>query len=148
MNVIRSIKASSVLALALVAVSSGASLANAQEVQGKFTLPYETHWGGSVLKPGDYSFRVSLNEDYPRYAMVISEQDHQSTIIMASTRGPMAFGKSMLIVERQKYQLTVRSLHLGEAGLVIYFPAAKDRPPVLAQGPKLLQRIPILMASK
>ncbi len=29
--------------------------ANAQEYKGKFTLPSETYWGGTVLQPGEYT---------------------------------------------------------------------------------------------
>jgi hypothetical protein len=29
--------------------------ANAQEYKGKFSLPYETYWGGTVLQPGEYT---------------------------------------------------------------------------------------------
>jgi hypothetical protein len=30
-------------------------LANAQEYKGKFSLPVETYWGGTVLQPGEYT---------------------------------------------------------------------------------------------
>ena len=30
-------------------------LASAQEYKGKFSLPSETYWGGTVLQPGDYT---------------------------------------------------------------------------------------------
>jgi hypothetical protein len=29
--------------------------ANAQEYKGKFSLPNETYWGGTVLQPGEYT---------------------------------------------------------------------------------------------
>jgi hypothetical protein len=29
--------------------------ANAQEYKGKFSLPVETYWGGTVLQPGEYT---------------------------------------------------------------------------------------------
>jgi hypothetical protein len=40
------------LAAALGVVSPRA---NAQDYKGKFSLPYETYWGGTVLQPGEYT---------------------------------------------------------------------------------------------
>ena len=45
-----------IAALALVALAASG---NAQDAyKGKFTLPFETHWGSVTLPAGDYSFRV------------------------------------------------------------------------------------------
>lgn len=134
--------------LAVVTACFGAGLANAQEIQGKFNLPFELHWGQAVLAPGDYSFRLNFSGDSPDYTVVTREQDQKETIVMASTRGHSSSGKSGLIVERHGDRGTVRTLRLAEAGLVIEYPAAKVQPQVLAQGPKMIQRIPILVAQK
>jgi hypothetical protein len=134
--------------LVLVTACFGAGLANAQEVKGKFNLPFETHWGNAVLAPGDYTFRLNFSASGGDYTVLVREEDQTATMIMASTRDHSFSGKSGLIVERHGNRGTVRSLRLAEAGLVIYYPAAKAQPEVLAQGPVLIQRIPILMASK
>ena len=47
----------------------------------------------------------------------------------------------------------VRALHLntsggGDRGLVFFYPPPKGEPPMVAQVPELLQRIPILIAKK
>jgi hypothetical protein len=56
----------SVAALALGALASSG---NAQNVsQGKFTLPFETHWGSATLPAGDYTFVMSsASSDYRLY---------------------------------------------------------------------------------
>jgi hypothetical protein len=148
MNTNRSLRLVKFAVLALLTACFGASLANAQEVQGKFTLPFETHWGNAVLSPGDYSFRLNFSGDSPDYTVLTREQDQKETIIMASARSHSSSGKSGLIVERHGDRGTVRTLRLAEAGLVIEYPAAKVQPQMLAQGPKLIQRIPILLAQK
>ena len=148
MNTNRSLRLMKFAVLALLTACFGASLANAQEVKGKFNLPFEAHWGKAVLAPGGYSFRLNSSGAAPDYTVVVREDDQTATIIMASTRGHSSSGKSGLIVERHGDRGTVRSLRLAEAGLVIYYPAAKTQPPMLAQGPKLIQRIPILVAQK
>jgi hypothetical protein len=43
-------------ALAVLGVSLGSRLANAQDVAGKFNLPFKARWGKLVLDPGKYSF--------------------------------------------------------------------------------------------
>jgi len=148
MNTNRSLRLMKFAVLALVTVCFGVSLANAQEVQGKFNLPFEAHWGNAVLAPGNYSFRLNFSGGSPDYTVLTREQDQQQTIVMASTRGHSSSGKSGLIVERHGNRGTVRSLRLAEAGLVLFYPMAKPQPEMLAEGPKLIQRIPILMASK
>jgi hypothetical protein len=40
----------------LLAICFNAGFANAQTVAGKFTLPFEAHWGQATLPAGDYSF--------------------------------------------------------------------------------------------
>jgi hypothetical protein len=144
----QSLRMVKVAVFALVTVCFGASLANAQEVQGKFTLPFEAHWGNAVLAPGSYSFRLNISNAGPDYTVVVREEDQTATIVMAASRGPSSSGKSGLIVERHGVQKTVSCLRLAEAGLVIYYPPAKAEKAVLAQGPVLTQRIPILMAQR
>jgi hypothetical protein len=46
-----------VAALALGALATSGNAENAY--QGKFTLPFETHWGSATLPAGDYTFAMS-----------------------------------------------------------------------------------------
>ncbi len=148
MNTNRSLKLLTFAVLALVIACFGASLANAQEVKGTFNLPFETHWGNAVLAPGDYSFRLNFSGGSPDNTVLTREEDQSQTMILASTRDHSFTGKSGLIVERHGDRGTVSSLRLAEAGLVLYYPMAKAQPPMLAKGPVLIQRIPILAAQK
>lgn len=52
MNVKRYVVSS---ALAIVALASVTLPANAQNYKGKFTLPFEAHWGIADLQPGEYT---------------------------------------------------------------------------------------------
>jgi hypothetical protein len=56
MNSLKTSKWMKYAALAVLAVSLGSGLANAQDVVGKFNLPFTARWGGIVLTPGQYSF--------------------------------------------------------------------------------------------
>ena len=148
MNTNRSLRLVKFAVLALLTACFGASLANAQEVQGKFNLPFEVHWGQAVLSPGNYSFRLNFSGGSPDNTVLTREEDQTQTMIVASTRDHSFSGKSGLIVERHGDRGTVRSLRLAEAGLVLDYPMAKAQPPMLAKGPVLIQRIPILAAQK
>ena len=59
----RSLNSVRILLLAVLAAGLSASLARAQEYEGKFTLPFEARWGMAVLPPGDYSFRVNPSHE-------------------------------------------------------------------------------------
>lgn len=53
-------------ALAMVALATSGNAQNAY--QGKFTLPFETHWGGATLPAGDYTFALqSVGFPYTLY---------------------------------------------------------------------------------
>ena len=134
--------------LIVVAVYFGASLANAQELRVKISLPFEVHWGPAVLAPGNYSITLNSRVHYPEYTLISWEGNQKNTFVLSSSCEPNFFGGSGLIVERRGTRYTVRSLRFAEAGLVFNYPPAKAQRPVLAQEPVLFQRLPILMASK
>ena len=58
MKSIRSSSLLKVLVLALGVLGASVTSAQAQSVNGKFTLTHETRWGGVVLTPGDYTFSL------------------------------------------------------------------------------------------
>ncbi len=68
-----------VAALALGALATSGKAQNAY--QGKFTLPFETHWGGATLPAGDYTFVLpSTSSPYTLYI----RGEKFAAIIMAS----------------------------------------------------------------
>ena len=70
----------SVAALALGALATGG---NAQDsFRGKFTLPFEAHWGSATLPAGDYTF--TLSSDRAPYRLYIRGQA-ANAIIQATT---------------------------------------------------------------
>ncbi len=46
------------LIVAISTLSMFSTLAYAQDAVGKFTLPYEVHWGKAILDPGDYKYSI------------------------------------------------------------------------------------------
>jgi hypothetical protein len=65
----RQLKLIAKVGVAALALSALATNGNAQNIyQGKFTLPFETRWGGTTLPAGDYTFVMSsASSDYRLY---------------------------------------------------------------------------------
>ena len=65
----RHLKLFTKLGVAALALGALATSGNAQTAyQGKFTLPFETHWGSATLPAGDYTFTMaSISSDYRLY---------------------------------------------------------------------------------
>jgi len=65
----RHLKLFTKLGVAGLVLGALATSGNAQNAyQGKFTLPFETHWGNATLPAGDYTFVMSsASSDYRLY---------------------------------------------------------------------------------
>jgi hypothetical protein len=133
--------------LALLAVGLTAGLASARDYQGKFTLPFEASWGQATLAPGDYTF--TLEADAGPYTVRLRRRDQGVAIILAEgVSTAKASERSELIVVRHGKKGTIRALHLSGPGLVFAYHAPKAEKPMLAEGPHLIQRVPVYVAAK
>jgi len=143
----RSLKSVRILLWAVLAAALSASLASAQEYEGKFTLPFETRWGTAVLPAGDYTFRVNASQ---APCMVSVSQDQQIVALVltsSTTRGEVA-GSSALIAVRNAESYRIRALRLAEVGVVLEYTPPKAERQLLAQQPVLFQRVPVIAAGK
>ena len=133
-----------VVFLALLATVASVGLLSAQDAKGTFTLPFEVRWGMAILPAGDYSFKLDNTN-----SIVTIRGENQTAMVLSLARSTNNHaGSSALIVARHGKRGTVRALRLAEQKVVISYPAPKGEPPMLAQAPELLQRIPVLMARK
>ena len=148
MNTNRSWRLVKFAVLALLTACFGANLAHAQTFQAKFNLPFEVQWGQAVLPPGNYSFTVGTGTPSANRSVFVRGEDNTANIIVSPICDDSHQGKNELIVERHGGKGMVRELRLAKAGLVFSYPALKAERQVLAQGPVLIQRLPILMANK
>jgi len=122
--------------------------ASAQSVQGKFTLPYETHWGQAVLPPGDYQLTFTHNS---LGTMLLVIRDAKSLRFVAyeltDVRDDSAKGPSALLIGTQGTRRAVQSLRIAELGKTFVY----ERPP--AQGRSTeeagqTQAVPVVVAKK
>jgi len=133
-----------VVLLALLTAVASVGLLSAEDSKGTFTLPFEVRWGKAVLPAGDYSFKI----DNTNYVITIRGENLAAMVLSPTPSPNKHAGSSELIIARQGKQGTVRALRLAEQNVVFSYPALRGEPPMLAQTPELLQRVPILFASK
>ena len=103
------------LALGALATSGMAQIA----YQGKFTLPFETHWGGATLPAGDYTFTLPSNS--APYRLYIYGQG-VSAIIQATTadQGVISERPQLNLLDIADV-LTVRTFEVPELGVTFIY---------------------------
>lgn len=105
----------------LLAVSSTtllAGTAQAEEVNGSFTLPYTVHWGAATLPAGHYSFGAKSSANP---FMVTVRGEGKAAMIMARGSSLQGKGQSSLRVVREGNQVFVSSLQLAPYGMTFEY---------------------------
>ncbi len=126
------------------AVSSSSKLASTKNVEGKFTLPFDTHWGETVLPAGDYSLRIeSVNAPAVVSVRGVGERTPRARITASRIGRDSATDQSTLMVERRRGKGIVHSLYLAELGQVFYYSAAETKNQLVAQAREPIERIPV-----
>ncbi len=114
---------------------------------GKFTLPYEVHWGNSVLPPGDYSLTIK-SKGAPMIALVRSADGNAITYVMNGSVDTDPKGQNALLIKERGGQRIVHSLALNDLGLVlIYEPSLAHERPVVQEA-RNIQAVPVTSAKK
>ena len=120
--------------------------ANAQPTfVGKFTLPYEVHWGQAVLPAGEYSIRM----DSMAAGAKVTSADGSRTVY---TQFPMFAdrekGGTHLTITTKGNERRVRTLNAPEIGkLIIFAPLSKSEREELAKGGQSTT-VPVVTAQK
>ena len=128
--------------MALLAVCLMAGHANAQEFQGKFTLPFQARWGQASLPAGDYSFTVG-NPGKPFQVHLYSGRKCVG-MILAQSFDKTYSGPAELTVEEG----TVRALTLPEIGIVLQYAPQHPKHLTAPEERQLAQMVPVTAASK
>ena len=106
--------------VAVLFLAGLAAGANAQDVyQGKFTLPFETHWGGATLPAGDYTFALP-KATYP-YKLYIRGQATTAIILAVGFDEKVASGHAQLNLVEIADTQNVQTLEAPELGLTFNF---------------------------
>ena len=146
MKAIRILSKFRTLGLALLAVALSPCWAHAQSaISGEFKLPYEVHWAGAVLTPGDYTF--SLQSASPPSIVTLRPQSKGQTPLMLLANGinhstTSSYGALNVVLKGD--QRTVQSLYLGDLGLVLYYRVpGEKRYRTIARVPELAGQVPV-----
>jgi len=111
----RHLKLIAKVGVAALALSALATNGNAQNIyQGKFTLPFETHWGSATLPAGDYSFVMSsASSDYRLY---IRGEKVNAIIMAAAADEKVVSGHAQLNLVDISDTQTVQTFDVPELG--------------------------------
>lgn len=144
----KSIRSFTLLNLAmgsLLAICLNSGLASAQITAGKFTLPFEAHWGLSTLPAGTYSFAV---EGIGREAKVRVLHGAETVAYMLNQGFDATPSRSIsLTIARNSAGKFVRDLSLPEIGQVFHFAPPKGEGGSTV-GEQEIARIPVVPAKK
>lgn len=135
-------------ALAVLAVAMGSGLASAQEIAGKFNLPFTARWGDIVLAPGQYSFtNVWTKGGTP--VIEVSRGTHGVGMIIAQPLGSEAPSSdpSYLTAEKLAGGYRISSLVLNEEGIKVRFAVPKGEVLEASQTTRPTRKVPVLRAS-
>jgi hypothetical protein len=103
----------------LLAICFNAGLVNAQTPGGKFSMPFEVHWGVATLPAGDYTFRL---DGAGVGAIVWVYHGHDCVaMIRNQSYAEASSGRAALTVIQNKTGNTVTDLRLPEIGRIFRY---------------------------
>jgi hypothetical protein len=112
---------------------------------GKFTLPYQVRWGGSVLRPGDYTLTIKSTGS-PMIALVRTAHGDAVTYVMNGSLNGHTNGVNALLITDRGGQLTVHALALADLGVVLIYDRSLGKGP--AKEARVEHTIPVMSAKK
>jgi len=137
----RKLWAISLVVLGVLAVGLQAQPANAQVIEGKFTLLSEVRWGLATLPAGDYSFRLDRS-DMDGLVTVYRGPRPVAKVLPQASFDPES--KRAVIVVKAGI---VRELSLPQTGVGLSFAAHKPSHRATPEEEQLAQIIPVAAAN-
>ncbi len=106
--------------VAALALGALAACGNAQTVyKGQFTLPFETHWGGTTLPAGDYTFTMS--SAISPYTLYIRGEKFNAIVMASAADEKVVSGHAQLnLVDIADVQ-NVKTFDAPELGLTLSY---------------------------
>jgi len=121
-------KVVSKLAFAALALGILASAGNAQNAyQGKFTLPFETYWGGVTLPAGNYAFTLeSKTSPYTFY--IRGEKANVIVMALGSDTGVVSSRAQLDLVDISNVH-AIKTFEAPELGITFSYFTPKEKNP-------------------
>lgn len=148
------------VAFALCATGARAQAFSTTNFAGTFTLPVEAQWGNVALQPGNYELYYGLlNGSTPTVEVVGKEHGTPHAMILVQGIRDVSTNKSSLVCVRDGSALIVRVLEMPQIDRAVQFNMPRGarlmakqshgkKNVQMAEGPKLIERIPITLASR
>jgi hypothetical protein len=117
----------SLAALVMSLLYIGTVQAQIPVYRGQFTLPYQVHWGKSVLEPGDYTITIQ-SAAIPTIALITTADGKGGTHVVTGVHGEPTKGVNALLLKDKDGQLTVHSLSLADLRMALIYdpPLARE----------------------
>jgi hypothetical protein len=132
-------------AVVLLATFAFAAAANAETIAAKFTLPFEVHWGKTVLPAGVYTISM---DSLANVALIRAASGKTFGFTPIPIKAKSDNGRSALYVMVRGNERRVRSLNLPARGIsLIYPPATSAEREMLAKADQV-QAVPVITAGK
>ena len=130
--------------LALVLCFS-AGLGKAQNAyEDKFTLPFETHWGGAVLPAGDYT--ISIPSESTPYLLYVRGEGKTAIIMAIGTDTKMLSDHSQLTIMNSGGKQAITQLEAGQLGLAFDYSLPKMNKKLEARSHPGVHGVPVSTA--
>jgi hypothetical protein len=110
-----------VLLLSLLSSTVVPMAAHADEVQGRFTLTSETHWGSAVLPPGEYVYSFATRSALP--VLLLRSVNGNSAAFIAATGETDTKDRmpGLIKIESRGGVQFITELHVNDSGLVFHY---------------------------
>lgn len=142
-RIVRDVTKATLFAATLLIASLFGSPANAQVgFQGRFSLPYEAHWGEVVLPPGDYQVTFI----YGSVSTTVAIRDAKSLRMVALEPVNIredSKGESSLLIHTRGSQRVVYGLRIAELGEAFLYEYPRARGGSIEEASQA-QTIPVL----
>jgi hypothetical protein len=150
MNSLKRSKGMKYVALAALAIALAGGLANAQDIEGKFNLPFTARWGGVVLTPGQYSFTYDAVTLGGISFITVRRGTRNLGMIMPCglASESQSRGRSHLTATLTDGSYRITSLELSDQGIGLRFAIPKSEVLEASQTNRSARNVPVLRASK
>jgi len=148
------------VAFALCATGARAQSLTTTNFAGTFNLPFEAQWGRTILPAGEYSLYYGRLNDGARMVEVVGKEEHTPhVLILPQGMNDASTTESALVCVREGNAGIVRALEMPQIGEAVEFNLPRgtklmanrsngNKNVQIAEGPKLIQRIPVTLAGK
>jgi len=133
--------------LGLLATLAGSASIRAQDVQGKFVLPYEVQWQGSTLPAGEYHFIFNRPSNSPAEFLFIGDGQKHHIKMLVMTQAKRDFtGQNVLTIVSRGAKRYVSSLGLEPIGATLMYIVPTQKRAAERELQASVQIIPVQLA--